>query len=48
VKSCTTASGQICFYGKLMDLLFGWRPVETAAVDEEVELLVADARGDPT
>jgi hypothetical protein len=30
-----------------MDLLSGWRPVETAPVDEEVELLVADTRGEP-
>jgi hypothetical protein len=31
----------------MMDLLAGWRPVETAPLDEEVELLVADTRGEP-
>jgi hypothetical protein len=32
---------------KLPDWLSGWRPVDTAPRDEEVELLVADRRGEP-
>jgi hypothetical protein len=30
-----------------MDLRSGWRPVDTAPLDEAVELLAADSRGEP-